>query len=63
MAVTGDDPLRKLSEDKGTVTVSIPKADLRADGVLDEDDDLDGATYAKVEREAEREYSVEVLDL
>jgi len=63
MAIQGDDPLRKLSESKGTVTMSLPKEALREDGILDDDDDLDGATYAKVSRTGEREFAVEVLDL
>ena len=58
-----DDRLRKLRENKGTVTVSLPKDDLRASGILDGDDELDSPAYAKVDYENGREFSIEVLDL
>lgn len=58
-----DDRLRKLRENKGTVTVSLPKDDLRANGILDENDELDSPAYAKVDHSDDREFSIEVLDL
>jgi hypothetical protein len=63
MAATGDDPLRKLSESSGTVMLSLPVDDLRADGIEVEDGQLEGANYAKVSRTGEREYTIKLLDL
>jgi hypothetical protein len=63
MASTGDDPLRKLSESSGTVMLSLPVDDLRADGIEVKDGQLRGANYAHVNRTGEREYHVKLLDL
>lgn len=59
MAANGEDPVRKLSENKGTVTLSLPKEEMRHDGVLSDN----GPGYAKVERIGPGEFRVELLDL
>lgn len=63
MASSADDPLRKLTVDEGTVSTSLPKDDMRDAGILNDDDDFNGATYAKIERTGERTWSIKVLDL
>ena len=59
MAANGEDPIRKLSKNKGTVSLSFPKEEMRDDGVFSDD----GPGHAKVERIGPGEFKVELLDL
>jgi len=45
------------------VGLTLPKAMLREDGILDERGELPDEKYAKIERTAEGEYRVRLVDV
>lgn len=53
--------MRKLSPAGGCVTVSLPKDDLRERGLIDDDGELQGEHWAKVVREEDGVYRVELV--
>jgi len=56
--------VRKLSENSGSVTVTLPKDDLREHDLLTEDGELDGERFVKIEeREDATGWEVKPLDL
>jgi len=54
---------RKLSPDSGSVSVRLPKKKLREQGVVNEDGDLDGEHWAKVEETGDGEFTIDILNL
>lgn len=55
--------LRKLGDSEcPSAGVTLPKDELREDGVIDERDEL-GEQYAKIEKIGDGEYSVRLVDV
>lgn len=54
--------LNKLRELDGTSTgVTLPRDDLRLDGLIDQEGELDGEHVAHIRREGPREYRLTIL--
>jgi hypothetical protein len=60
-------PVRKVREvgdaSHPSVGLTLPKTMLREDGILDERGELPDEKYAKIERTAEGEYRVRLVDV
>lgn len=52
--------LRKLSEDSAGVT--LPKDDLRIEGLIDEDGDLDGDHLVEIRHEGPGEWRLQLVE-
>lgn len=52
---------RKLSPNGDSTSVTLPKQELEALGIVDEDGDLEGETWAKIQHEEEGVFSVQVV--
>jgi hypothetical protein len=52
----------RREEPDGLAGVTLPKDDLRKEGVIDEPGELNGEKYAKIERTGDGEFRVTLVD-
>jgi len=52
---------RKLSPDSGSVSVRLPKEKLREQGIVDEDGELNGEHWAKIEELGSGVFNIELI--